>query len=85
MLLKNFIDEPRATKALTRLMTLPVTVSRSHLLVPEAWTLRNNLIVQDAVYVVLARHLKAALLTGDQRLAAAPNLPIRVLHISAAR
>ena len=54
------------------------------LLIGEAWTYRRNLIVQDVVHVVLAAHLDAPLLTGDRRIAGAPNLPIRVLHLSVA-
>jgi hypothetical protein len=34
--------------------------------------------------VVLDAHLDAPLLTGDKRIAGAPNLPIRVLHLSVA-
>lgn len=48
MLLKAMIDEARASTALARLLSLPVTVSRSSLLIAEAWTYRNNLIVHDA-------------------------------------
>ena len=44
MLLKGVIDEVRANAALGRLLSLPVTVARSQLLIAEAWTLRNNLI-----------------------------------------
>ena len=84
MLLKGLIDEARAARAVDSLLTLPVTVSRSRPLIGQAWTYRRNLIVQDAVYVVLAAHLGAPLLTGDRRLAGAPKLPIHVLHISVA-
>ena len=84
MRLKGLSDEGRATRAVDSLLTLPVTVSRSRPLIGEAWTHRRNLIVQDAVYVVLAAHLDAPLLTGDRRIAGAPNLPIRVLHLSVA-
>ena len=45
--------------------------------------LRKNIIIHDAVYVALARHLGAPLLTGDRRLAGAPNLPVQILHLSA--
>jgi predicted nucleic acid-binding protein len=82
MLLKGVIDEVRASAAVGRLLSLPVTVARSQLLIAEAWTLRNNLIVHDAVYVVLAKHLGAPVLTGDRKMAGAPNLPVPVLHIS---
>ena len=84
MRLKGLIDEGRATRAVDSLLTLPVTVSRSRPLIGEAWTYRQNLIVQDAVNDVLAPHQDAPLLTGDRRIAGAPNLPIEVLHISVA-
>jgi len=41
----------------------------------EAWTYRHNLVIADALYVVLAPRLNADLITGDLRLANAPNLP----------
>jgi predicted nucleic acid-binding protein len=82
MLLNGLIDQTRADTALTRLLSLPVTVARSQLLIAEAWTYRQNLILQDAVYVVLAKHLGASVLTGGRKIAGAPNLPVRVLHIS---
>lgn len=82
MLLRGVIDEVRASAGLDRLLSLPVTVARSQLLIAEAWTFRNNLIVQDAVYVVLANHLGAPVLTGDRKIANAPTLPVKVLHIS---
>lgn len=82
MLLQGHIDEARAAAALDRLLTLPATVSRSQPLIAEAWTHRHNLIVHDAVYIVLAQHLDAPLLTGDRKIAGSPNLPVTVLHIS---
>ena len=81
MLLKGLIDEQRASSALERLLALPVKVNRSRPLLKEAWAYRHNLILQDAVYVVLATHLDAPLLTGDKKLAKAPNLPIQILHL----
>lgn len=82
MLLRKLIDEQRAASALDRLLSLPVAVARSHPLIAEAWTFRANLIVHDALYVVLARILDAPLLTGDRKMAGAPNLPVSVLHLS---
>ena len=77
MLLKGLIDEARASAVLARLLSLPVTVSRSNLLIAEAWTYRNNLIVHDAVYIVLAKRLGAPVLTGDRKMAGArqPSRP----------
>jgi predicted nucleic acid-binding protein len=44
----------------------------------EAWTLRDNVTVADALYVVLARHVGAELVTLDAKLAAAPSLGVAV-------
>ena len=44
-------------------------------LLGDAWAYRNNLVVADALYVVLAVRLGADLLTDDYRLAKAPTLP----------
>jgi predicted nucleic acid-binding protein len=50
-------------------------------LLSDAWGLRANLAFPDAVYVALAVHLGADLLTDDHRLAGVPNLPVRPLHL----
>jgi predicted nucleic acid-binding protein len=63
---------------------LPVHIASGRPLIAEAWTLRNNLIIRDGVYVILAKHLNTPLLTGDRKLAGAPKLPIQVLHLSPA-
>jgi predicted nucleic acid-binding protein len=84
MRLRGLISVERADAAIAQLLALPVTVVRSKPLVPEAWAMRENVTVADAVYVVLARHLDGPLLTGDRRLARAPKLGITVLHLSGA-
>lgn len=43
-----------------------------------AWQHRDNLSFYDALYVALAARLGIALLTGDRRIAGAPNLPCTV-------
>jgi predicted nucleic acid-binding protein len=48
-------------------------------LLVEAWTLRHNLTIADALYVVVASHLKAALVTADRRLANSPGLPVTTI------
>ena len=82
MLLQGQIDEARSSLALERLLGLPARMAHSRPLVAEAWTLRHNLIVHDAVYVVLDRHLGAPLPTDDRRIAGAPNPSVEVLHLS---
>ena len=43
-----------------------------------AWTLRDQVGFDDALYVALAARLDVPLVTGDRRLAAAHDLPCRV-------
>ena len=63
----------------------PLQIARTPPLLLEAWTYRRNLIVHDAVYIVLAKHLDAPVLTGDRKMAGAPKLPVQVLHLLLAR
>lgn len=69
----------RIQVALDRLLTAPVRRVSVRPLIPEAWGFRHNLTVADALYVVVAQHLSAALVTSDLRLAAAPNLPVATI------
>jgi predicted nucleic acid-binding protein len=71
-------DAPRSAVMLTQLAQLPLRRVGVRPLLDEAWTLRHNLRVADAIYVVLARHLGAELVTCDSRLANAPgtNVPM---------
>lgn len=50
-------------------------------LMSDAWALRHNLTAYDACYVALARRLGSALITGDHRLAAAPNLGVPLILV----
>lgn len=43
-----------------------------------AWALRHNVSFYDALYVALAAHLDAVLVTADAKLAPAPAIPCRV-------
>ena len=47
----------------------------------DAWRLRANVTFADAVYVAIAEHLGADLLSDDRRLANTPGLPVRVVHL----
>lgn len=54
---------------------LPITDA----LLEEAWGLRDNVAARDALYVALARRLRARLLTTDGRLArAVPDVSVRL-------
>lgn len=63
---------------LAQLVRLPLRRVGVRSLLDEAWTLRQNLRIADAIYVVLALHLGAELVTRDSRLANAPgtNVPM---------
>ena len=71
-------DAARSAAMLAQLAHLPLRRVGVRPLLDEAWTLRQNLRIADAIYVVLARHLGADLVTCDSRLANAPgtNVPV---------
>jgi predicted nucleic acid-binding protein len=50
-------------------------------LLAEAWRLRSNLALRDALYVALARRLAATLLSADRRLARSPGLGVAVIVV----
>jgi predicted nucleic acid-binding protein len=50
-------------------------------LLAEAWSLRSNLALRDALYVSLARRLTATLLSADRRLARPPGLGVPVILV----
>lgn len=79
-LIQRSLPEPKARTALDKLLAMPIRrVSIKHVTL-EAWAHRHNFSIGDALYVVVAHHLNAPLLTADHRLASAPNLPVRTLH-----
>lgn len=69
----------RVQVALDRLLAVPARRVSVKPLVPEAWRLRHNLTFADALYVVVAQHLGADLVTADMRLANAPGLPVATI------
>lgn len=56
---------------LTRLATMPLTRHPVANLAADAWTRRDSLRLVDALYVALAAHLSAPVITTDYRLARA--------------
>jgi predicted nucleic acid-binding protein len=78
------IDASTAAESLRKALLLPRRRVNVRPLIEEAWTYRFNITVGDALYVVVAKHLDCPLLTGDGRLASAPNLPVSVLHLAVA-
>ena len=68
--------------AIDRLLRLPVRRAQLRGLFRDAWARRHNFTFADALYVALAVDTGASLLTGDHHLAAAPTVPVPVLHLS---
>jgi predicted nucleic acid-binding protein len=71
------LDDAEAGRRVALLSQWELDVARIAPLLVEAWTMRDTVVLQDALYVALARQLDATLVTGDPRLASAPGLNIR--------
>jgi predicted nucleic acid-binding protein len=74
--LAGTITAQRAAAALDELLAAPIRRAAVKPLLSEAWTLRHNVTIADAIYVVLARHSNSAVVTTDHRLASAPELGV---------
>jgi len=72
-------DLARIELALSRLLDAPMRRVSVKPLLYEAWPLRHNMTVADALYVVVARHLDAPLVTTDRKLARTPGLPVATI------
>ncbi len=71
--LKAVLSETRAQALIDELVAWPLFVASVGPLLPEAWTLRHNVTVHDALYVVLTRQLDdAVLVTADENLVLLP-------------
>jgi predicted nucleic acid-binding protein len=69
-----------ATQLIGVLADWPLTVVSVAPLLVEAWQLRNNLTVHDALYVVATRRLDGAtLVTTDRKLPNAPGVDVPVI------
>ncbi len=74
-------DQAAATDLIVDLMVLPVDRWHMSPLLPRMWELRDNLTPCDAAYVALAELTGATLVTGDERIAAAPGPRCDILVI----
>jgi predicted nucleic acid-binding protein len=78
--LAKVLDDTRATQLVQVLAEWPLTVVSVALLLAEAWQLRNNLTVHDALYVVATRRLDGAtLVSTDKKLPKAPGVDVPVI------
>lgn len=73
------VPEGMIEPALERLSEAPIDRFPLPPLLVEAWGLRRNIALRDALYLVLARMLNATLVTVDARLSRAPGLGIPIL------
>lgn len=79
--LNAILAPARAEQAVADLLAWPLRVAQVRGLFRAAWRMRANVTFSDAVYVALAEHLGAQLLTDDHKLVATPTLRIRTLHL----
>lgn len=82
LLVERVITEDQANEARERLRRWHLRQASVPPLADAAWKLRHNISMADAVYVVLAEHLGAPLLTDDHRLIGAPTFPRDVAVLS---
>jgi predicted nucleic acid-binding protein len=75
------VSEGRVADALTELARAPIVRAPLPPLLRDAWALRANLSLRDALYVALARRLETVLVTADARLARAGELGASVLVV----
>jgi predicted nucleic acid-binding protein len=76
------LAEDAVEPLLSELARAPFTRFAVQPLLTEAWKLRHNLALRDALYVTLARRLGARLVTADGRLAQAPALGVPVTFVA---
>jgi predicted nucleic acid-binding protein len=79
--LNRILTRAQIDRAIDALMGWPLRITQVRGLFVEAWRLRANVTFADAVYVALAEHLGADLLSDDRRLANTPGLSVQVLHL----
>lgn len=78
------LEESWVAPRLTELARAPFVRHALPPLLAEAWGLRHNLALRDALYIALARRLEALVVTADARLAQAPALGVAVTLVSRA-
>ena len=74
--LRSEVPAARVAQAFTRLREATLYSVALAPLLAEAWERRKTITMSDALYVVLAKHLDAALVTADTRLSRVPGLDV---------
>jgi predicted nucleic acid-binding protein len=79
--LNRILTRAQITTAVDELLAWPLRVTQVRGLFLDAWRRRASITFADAIYVALAEHLGAPLLTDDRRLVNTPKLPVITLHL----
>lgn len=79
--LNAVLPPAQIARATSELLAWPLRVTQVRGLFADAWRLRANITFADAMYVALAVHLGADVLTDDHRLTQTPSLPVGTLHL----
>ncbi len=73
------IPTAKAMVAFAELTSTPMQPVSITPLLAEAWARRGHLTIADALYVILAEHLGATLVTTDEKLAKSPGLSVATI------
>lgn len=79
-LIRGVAPEGLVVDAFERLATAPINRAQIRPLLADAWAKRDNLTMADALYVTLAEHVRATLVTADMRMVNAPGVSVATLH-----
>jgi predicted nucleic acid-binding protein len=79
-LIRQAAPEAKIVEAISNLTVAPLRRVQVRPLIPDAWVKRDNLFIADALYVVLAEHLGATLVTADLKLVASPGITVPTIH-----
>lgn len=74
--LNNTVAQAQVNRAFVMLERAVLLRAEVRPLLGDAWERRASITVADALYVVLAQHLDATLVTADERLARTPSLGV---------
>ncbi|WP_053204474.1 type II toxin-antitoxin system VapC family toxin [Jiangella muralis] len=77
--LRGDLTDTQAGQLVTGLVRWPLNVARVAPLISDAWTMRHTITIHDGLYVALARHIGATLVTADRKLAKAPGMDVPVI------
>lgn len=78
--INGVLNADQVQQSVSELLAWPLRVVQARGLFADAWAKRANITFADGLYVALAVHLGASLLTCDGRLANAPTIGVPVLH-----